>query len=134
VHEAPGVAVELLGILLSILISHLWLCLMAWAYYIRHEAWPPTAGEAFQLPAPADRPQVVRGRVVRRRHRPPAEAVSGWFARVFDPKVIDGAVNAVGDVTVDAGEAVRKLQNGAIPTYALSIFLGVVACVYFISG
>jgi NADH-quinone oxidoreductase subunit L len=63
----------------------------------------------------------------------PLIAVSGWFARVFDPKVIDGAVNAVGDVTVDAGEAVRKLQNGAIPTYAFSIFLGVVVVlIYFI--
>jgi hypothetical protein len=42
-------------------------------------------------------------------------------------------VNAVGEVTNDAGQAVRKLQNGAIPTYAFSIFLGVVAVVlYFV--
>jgi hypothetical protein len=47
--------------------------------------------------------------------------------------VIDGAVNAVGEVAQDGGEAVRKLQNGAVPTYAFSIFLGVVAVVlYFV--
>ena len=131
-HEAPGVAVELLGILLSILISFFGL-LMAWAYYIRHEAWPANLAKPFSfLRNLIDHKWYVDelyGAVVVR----PLVAVSGWFARVFDPKVIDGAVNAVGDVTVDAGEAVRKLQNGAIPTYAFSIFLGVVVVlIYFI--
>jgi NADH-quinone oxidoreductase subunit L len=132
VHEAPGVAVELLGILLSILISFFGL-LMAWAYYIRHEAWPANLAKPFSfLRNVIDHKWYVDelyGAVIVR----PLIAVSGWFARVFDPKVIDGAVNAVGDVTVDAGEAVRKLQNGAIPTYAFSIFLGVVVVlIYFI--
>jgi NADH-quinone oxidoreductase subunit L len=132
VHEAPGVAVELLGILLSILISFFGL-LMAWAYYIRHEAWPANLAKPFSfLRNLIDHKWYVDelyGAVIVR----PLIAVSGWFARVFDPKVIDGAVNAVGDVTVDAGEAVRKLQNGAIPTYAFSIFLGVVVVlIYFI--
>jgi NADH-quinone oxidoreductase subunit L len=131
-HEAPGVAVELLGILLSILISFFGL-LMAWAYYIRHEAWPANLAKPFSfLRNLIDHKWYVDelyGAVIVR----PLIAVSGWFARVFDPKVIDGAVNAVGDVTVDAGEAVRKLQNGAIPTYAFSIFLGVVVVlIYFI--
>jgi hypothetical protein len=31
----------------------------------------------------------------------------------------------------DAGEAVRKLQNGAIPAYALSILAGVVAVLFY---
>jgi NADH-quinone oxidoreductase subunit L len=61
----------------------------------------------------------------------PIQGISGWFARFFDPKVIDGAVNSVGGVISDAGEAVRKLQNGAIPTYAFSIFLGVVVVLFY---
>ena len=62
-----------------------------------------------------------------------AEAAKTWeplLAKV-DPKVIDGAVNSVGGVISDAGEAVRKLQNGAIPTYAFSIFLGVVVVLFY---
>ena len=63
----------------------------------------------------------------------PLNAVSTWFARFFDPKIIDGAVNGVGQVCIDAGEYVRKLQNGAVPTYAFSILLGVVAVLlYFV--
>ena len=58
------------------------------------------------------------------------ELVDALLARI---ERCDGAVNAVGEVTNDAGGAVRKLQNGAIPTYAFSIFLGVVAVVlYFV--
>jgi NADH-quinone oxidoreductase subunit L len=131
-HEAPSVTVELLGIMLSILISFFGL-LMAWAYYIRHEAWPANLAKPFGFMRNViDHKWYVDelyGAVVVR----PLNAATGWFARVFDPKVIDGTVNAVGDVTVDAGEAVRKLQNGAIPTYAFSIFLGVVVVlIYFI--
>ncbi len=131
-HEAPSVTVELLGIMLSIIISFFGL-LMAWAYYIRHEAWPANLAKPFGfLNNLIDHKWYVDelyGAVIVR----PLTAVSGWFARVFDPKVIDGVVNGVGDVTVDAGEAVRKLQNGAIPTYAFSIFLGVVVVlIYFL--
>jgi len=36
-----------------------------------------------------------------------------------------------GGVISDAGEAVRKLQNGAIPTYAFSILLGVVVVLFY---
>jgi NADH-quinone oxidoreductase subunit L len=61
----------------------------------------------------------------------PIKALASWFARIFDPKVVDGAVNGVGSVILDAGEVVRKLQNGAIPTYALSILLGVVAVLFY---
>lgn len=45
----------------------------------------------------------------------PLKGISGWFARAFDPKVIDGAVNGVGGVINEAGEVVRKVQNGADP-------------------
>ena len=42
-----------------------------------------------------------------------------------------GLLNGVGGVINEAGEVVRKVQNGAIPTYALSIFLGVVAVLFY---
>ncbi len=66
----------------------------------------------------------------------PLLKLSGWFAAVVDPKYIDGAVNGVGHYTLVAGERIRYLQNGKIPTYALSILVGVVVIVvaYIFSG
>ena len=62
----------------------------------------------------------------------PLKAVSGWFAGCLRPEGDRRRGQRCRHVTLDAGELVRKLQNGAIPTYALSIFLGVVVCAAFI--
>jgi NADH-quinone oxidoreductase subunit L len=63
----------------------------------------------------------------------PLRALSGWFATVVDKTTIDGLVNWVGGINMRAGEQVRRLQNGAVPTYALSILIGVVVVtLYFV--
>ena len=131
-HEEIGVTLELLVIMVSTIISLAGL-FYAWARYIKREAWTISLGNAFAWLMPALDNKWYIDRVYDFLIIRPVLAVSGWFARFFDPKVIDGAVNAVGEVTNDAGQAVRKLQNGAVPTYAFSIFLGVVAVVlYFV--
>lgn len=53
--------------------------------------------------------------------------LSGWFSQVVDHGVIDGAVNLVGQANLVVGGALRKVHNGLVPTYALSLFCGVVA-------
>jgi NADH-quinone oxidoreductase subunit L len=131
-HPHPDLTVELLGITLSIAIS-LFGLLMAWAWYVRGEAWPKRLAAPFRPLQSLLEGKWFIDEMYNMAIVGPLKAVSGWLARFFDPKVIDGAVNAVGEVTNDAGQAVRKLQNGAIPTYAFSIFLGVVAVVlYFV--
>jgi NADH-quinone oxidoreductase subunit L len=46
--------------------------------------------------------------------------------RVFDVKIVDGAVNGTGAI-VDAGAAMlRRLQTGSVRAYAGSVFVGVV--------
>jgi len=52
--------------------------------------------------------------------------LGGWFADVFDRKVIDGAVNGLAWVTDEIGGGVRKLQTGLVGWYAFSLFLGAV--------
>ncbi len=131
-QEHVGLFLELVVVTISTIVS-LFGLLYAWARYIRGEHWTLTLASWFAWLQPALDNKWYVDRVYDAVIVRPLAAVAGWFARVFDPKVIDGAVNAVGDVTVDAGEAVRKLQNGAIPTYAFSIFLGVVVVlIYFI--
>ena len=46
--------------------------------------------------------------------------------KTLDVKVIDGAVNGVGDVVRGGSEMLRRLQTGSVRVYAASLFLGVV--------
>jgi NADH-quinone oxidoreductase subunit L len=51
-----------------------------------------------------------------------SEILGAWL----DQEVIDGAVNDLGGVTQWLARAGRKLQNGQVRTYALTILLGVI--------
>jgi NADH-quinone oxidoreductase subunit L len=131
-HEKIGVALELFVITVSTVIA-LSGFFYAWARYIKREAWTVKLVEPLKIFRHPIYNKWYVDRIYDFLIIRPFLAISGWFARFFDPKVIDGAVNAVGEVAQDGGEAVRKLQNGAVPTYAFSIFLGVVAVVlYFV--
>jgi NADH-quinone oxidoreductase subunit L len=46
--------------------------------------------------------------------------------KVVDARVIDGAVNAVGETVGGFGERLRRLQSGSVRAYAASLFFGVV--------
>jgi len=46
--------------------------------------------------------------------------------KVVDVRVIDGAVNGVGEIVRDSGEVIRRAQTGSVRTYAASLLLGVV--------
>ena len=44
----------------------------------------------------------------------------------LDVRVIDGAVNGVGDIVGESGQILRRFQTGSVRAYAASLFLGVV--------
>jgi NADH-quinone oxidoreductase subunit L len=46
--------------------------------------------------------------------------------KVVDVRVIDGAVNGVGETIGSLSERLRRVQSGSVRTYAASVFLGVV--------
>jgi len=50
-------------------------------------------------------------------------AAAMWW---FDREVIDGAVNALGEATVDAGRGLRQVQTGRVQNYALGIAIGLI--------
>ena len=62
----------------------------------------------------------------------PLLALAQWFDRVVDQGVIDGAVTLIGQANLAVGGALRKVHNGLVPTYALSLFVGVVALLLFL--
>src|SRR4051794_13479690 len=47
--------------------------------------------------------------------------------KVIDVKVIDAAVNGVGQTVSGSSDLLRRLQTGSVRTYAASVFFGVVA-------
>ncbi|MBE2239831.1 MAG: NADH-quinone oxidoreductase subunit L [Caldilineaceae bacterium] len=129
-HEQIPLVLELLGITLSIVIA-VFGVLIARARYLTHEPWVARLEQPFAFLKPTLEHRWYVDDLYAFFIVSPLKGVSGWFARVFDPKVIDGAVNGVGGVINGTGEVVRKVQNGAIPTYALSILLGVVAVLFY---
>ena len=46
--------------------------------------------------------------------------------KVFDVKLIDAAVNGVGQTVAGSSEGVRRMQTGSVRAYAASVFFGVV--------
>ncbi len=65
----------------------------------------------------------------------PLWALARFSAQVVDRGVIDGTVSLVGQLHLLASDGLRRLQNGLVPTYALSLFVGVVVVVlYFVFG
>jgi NADH-quinone oxidoreductase subunit L len=59
-----------------------------------------------------------------------AAAVARRVARMtawFDRNVIDGAVDAIGQITGDSGGLLKYLQSGNVQWYAISLFVGVLA-------
>jgi len=55
-----------------------------------------------------------------------ASFASNPLWKVVDVRVIDAAVNGVGESVAGASEGLRRMQSGSVRTYATSLFLGVV--------
>jgi NADH-quinone oxidoreductase subunit L len=58
--------------------------------------------------------------------------MASWLDRVFDQKIIDGAVNGVAKLFGLAGRGLSKVEDGLVRRYALGILLGTVAVVLFL--
>jgi NADH-quinone oxidoreductase subunit L len=129
--EHPGLPIELLGIGLSIVVA-IFGFLMARAKYLTHESWVDGLTAPFKALQPHAENKWYVDEIYNALIVNPLKALAEWFAATFDRKVIDGAINGVGVLCSDVGEALRKLQNGQVPVYALSLFAGAVAIlIYF---
>jgi NADH-quinone oxidoreductase subunit L len=54
-----------------------------------------------------------------------------WLAYVFDARIIDGAVNGVGNAVRAGGLRLRRIQTGFVRNYALGVGAGAVAILAF---
>jgi NADH-quinone oxidoreductase subunit L len=130
-HEV-GLTIELIALTASTIIA-IFGVLIAYARYLANERWANTLTAPFQAFANLAEHKWYVDEFYMAVIVNPLRALSGWFATVVDKVVIDGLVNGTGTVSLRLGEQVRYLQTGAVPTYALSILIGVVAVVaYFL--
>jgi NADH-quinone oxidoreductase subunit L len=62
----------------------------------------------------------------------PGKRMASWLDRVFDQKIIDGAVNGIAKLVGLLGKGLSKVEDGLVRRYALGILLGTVAVVLFL--
>jgi NADH:ubiquinone oxidoreductase subunit 5 (subunit L)/multisubunit Na+/H+ antiporter MnhA subunit len=62
----------------------------------------------------------------------PGEKSASWLDRVFDQKIIDGAVNGTAGIAQWCSRVASRVQDGFVRRYALGILLGTVAIVLFV--
>lgn len=129
-HEEPSLTLELLAITLSVVVA-LFGLVIAVALYLRNEGWPRRLRDGVKGLAPVVERKWYVDEIYNATIVSPVRLVSDLFAEVIDTKIIDGLVNGTAKLSANLGERTRRLQSGAIPTYALSILIGVVALVAF---
>ncbi|GAG53621.1 unnamed protein product, partial [marine sediment metagenome] len=131
-HEEPDLILELAAILISAIVAIFGL-IMAIALYIRKETWPRTLAKPFLGLQPALDHKWYVDEFYMKFIVTPLRSLANWSATTVDQTVIDGTVNGIGKVSIQVGNWTRRLENGSIPTYALSILVGVVALIaYFV--
>jgi NADH-quinone oxidoreductase subunit L len=62
----------------------------------------------------------------------PLLALSEFLARLFDTRVVDGAVNGIGRTVAAWAQSLRRLQTGYVVNYALTMLAGAVVIVAFL--
>src|ERR1043166_7695235 len=64
----------------------------------------------------------------------PFTAISTWLARIFDPYVIDGAVNGIGQVARGLSSMWRGIQTGNGQDYLVGFLVGTLALLAYYLG
>jgi len=63
--------------------------------------------------------------------RKPLDALSLFFYRIFDRKIIDGLVNGIGWSTSEASKGVRLLQSGNVGFYIFMMVAGIISMLLY---
>lgn len=63
--------------------------------------------------------------------RRPLDAISGFFYKVFDKKIVDGIVNGLGWSTSEASKGVRLLQSGNTGFYIFMMVVGIISLLLY---
>jgi NADH-quinone oxidoreductase subunit L len=56
----------------------------------------------------------------------PTQAISEWFGRIVDPKILDGAINGIGQSILTMGSVLKNIQQGAVGLYLFVFAVGII--------
>ncbi len=63
--------------------------------------------------------------------RKPLDAISGFFYKIVDTKIVDGIVNGLGWSTTEASKGLRLLQTGNVGFYILMMVVGIISLLLY---
>jgi NADH-quinone oxidoreductase subunit L len=63
--------------------------------------------------------------------RKPLDAMSGFFYRIMDIKIIDGIVNGLGWGTSEASKSIRLIQTGNVGFYIFMMVVGIISMLLY---
>jgi len=63
--------------------------------------------------------------------RRPLDALSVFFYKIFDTKIVDGIVNGLGWSTAEASKGIRLLQTGNVGFYILMMVVGIISMLLY---
>jgi NADH-quinone oxidoreductase subunit L len=63
--------------------------------------------------------------------RRPLDALSAFFYKIFDVKIVDGIVNGLGWSTSEASKGIRLLQTGNVGFYILMMVVGIISLLLY---
>uniref|UniRef100_UPI00200C3BC6 hypothetical protein n=1 Tax=Escherichia coli TaxID=562 RepID=UPI00200C3BC6 len=61
----------------------------------------------------------------------PMDFLSGIFYKFFEIKGIDALVNSIGQLVINSGNTLRKIQNGSVGFYIFMMVIGAIAILIF---
>ncbi|PYN38025.1 MAG: NADH-quinone oxidoreductase subunit L [Candidatus Rokuibacteriota bacterium] len=132
IHEAGHSGVVALMLLVSAVAVFVAGVVVAWSMYMA----APVRADAIGRPRTAIHALLLNAYYVDalydRAIVRPLLALSRFLAGVFDLRLIDGLVNALGRAVVASAAGLRRLQTGYTVNYALTMLAGAVAIVIFL--
>jgi NADH-quinone oxidoreductase subunit L len=136
-HAAPAAhAVHEVGLEITMMIVSLGIALsgiaLAWVMYIKNPLLPEKLSALFSSLYRLVYNKYFVDEAYDALFIQPIKNSSLWLWRLFDEKVLDGAVNGTAALVQGASGALRRLQTGQVQEYALGIVGGVVAIFYII--
>jgi NADH-quinone oxidoreductase subunit L len=127
----PSVSLEITLLVVSAVVALLGIYL-AFARYVQNQAWSKQLHQAMGPLARLAEHKYYVDEAYELFIVQPLRVLAGWFANVVDQRIIDGTVNLIGEGNLAAGNRLRHIHNGLVPTYALSLLVGAVIVVAYL--
>lgn len=117
----PQLEISLLAVSTLIAVFSMWL---AWTTFHRKATWTDSMRATMKPLGKLARQHWYIDHFYDRSLVPGTHALGQWLATAIDQQVVDALVNRLASITFAWSRAARRLNDGLVPTYAFSLFLG----------